>query len=85
MVTKKQHYYPRTLIKHFANEDEKLYSYIAMANKIQYVNYQNVCAENYTYEGSSGVNNILENKLSLLEGKLEPIVDKNEKSSMKVL
>lgn len=40
MVTKKQHYYPRTLIKHFANEDDKLYSYIRMANKIQYVNYK---------------------------------------------
>lgn len=76
MVTKKQHYYPRTLIKHFANEDDKLYSYIAMANKIQYVNYQNVCAENYTYEGSSGVDNILENKLSLLEDKLAPIIEK---------
>ena len=23
MVTKKQHYYPRTLIKHFANEDDR--------------------------------------------------------------
>ena len=76
MVTKKQHYYPRTLIKHFANEDEKLYTYIRMCNKIHYVNYKTVCAENYTYEGSSGVDNILEKKLSLLEDKLAPIVDK---------
>ena len=30
MVTKKQHYYPRTLIKHFANEDDKLYLYTRM-------------------------------------------------------
>lgn len=76
MVTKKQHYYPRTLIKHFANEDEKLYTFIRMGNKVQYVKYQNVCSQNYTYEGSSGVDNILENKLSLLEGKVAPIVDK---------
>lgn len=76
MVTKKQHYYPRTLIKHFANEDKRLYAFIRMENKVQYKNYQNVCYQNYTYEGSSGVDNILENKLSLLEGKLAPIIDK---------
>lgn len=61
MVTKKQHYYPRTLIKYFANEDKKLYAYMRMENKVQYVNYQNVCSQNYTCEGSLGVDNILEN------------------------
>lgn len=76
MVTKKQHYYPRTLIKHFANEDKRLYAFIRMENKVQYKNYQDVCYHNYTYEGSSGRDNILENKLSLLEGKLAPIIDK---------
>lgn len=76
MVTKKQHYYPRTLIKHFANKDDKLYTYIRIANRIQYINYKNVCAENYTYEGSSGVDNILENNLGVLESKIGPIVNK---------
>ena len=52
MVTKRQHYYPRCLIKHFSNDDGKLYAYIRLANKTNYVNYQNVCSENYTYEGS---------------------------------
>ena len=76
MVTKKQHYYPRTLIKHFANEDKRLYAFIRMENKVRYKNYKDVCYHNCTYEGSSGVDNILENKLSLLEGKLAPIIDK---------
>ena len=40
MVTKKQHYYPRSLIKHFANEDDKLYTYIRISNRIQYINYE---------------------------------------------
>ena len=76
MVTKKQHYYPRSLIKHFANEDDKLYTYIRISNRIQYINYENICAENYTYEGSSGIDNILENSLSVLEAKIAPIVNK---------
>lgn len=76
MVTKRQHYYPRCLIKHFSNDDGKLYAYIRLANKTNYVNYQTVCSENYTYEGSSGVDNKLENEFSTLESGLTPIIEK---------
>ena len=75
MFTKKQHYYPRCLIKHFANEDKKLYAYIMMTNKVKYLDYKNVCAENYTYETFQCVDNILENELSSFENKVSPIID----------
>lgn len=83
MVVKKQHYYPRALLKHFANDDGKFYVYMRLAsgNKFQHMKYENVCAARHTYEGTSKnselvVDNKLEDKLSSLEEKLAPIVDK---------
>ncbi|MGX7112789.1 DUF4238 domain-containing protein [Gemella cuniculi] len=82
MGTDKQHYYPRTLLKHFANADNKFYVYIRLAskNKFGYMRYDKVCAARYTYEGTSengglDVDNKLEDELSSLEDKLGPIVD----------
>lgn len=81
MVTKKQHYYPRTLLKHFANNDNKLYVYNHKANKEQYVHYENICYQNYTYEeidtkGQRKTDNILEEKLSHYEGKISKVISK---------
>ncbi|EMB75878.1 DUF4238 domain-containing protein [Streptococcus mutans] len=81
MVTKKQHYYPRTLLKHFANNDNKLYVYNHKANKEQYVHYEKICYQKYTYEekdtkGQWKTDNILEKKLSHYEGKISKVISK---------
>lgn len=75
-IKKKQHYYPKFLMKYFANENGKLYAYIRKINKTQYLNYKAICAENYFYETDEVVDNILENKLSVYESKMALIVDK---------
>ena len=75
-IKKKQHYYPKFLMKYFANEDGKLYTYIRKANQIKYLNYQNICADKYFYETDEKVDNILENKFSGYESKMSLIVDK---------
>jgi len=83
MVVKKQHYYPRALLKHFANDDDKFYVYMRLAkdDPIKYMNYEKVCSANHTYEGRSKdnkleIDNILEKKLSSLESKLNTIIEK---------
>lgn len=75
-IKKKQHYYPKFLMRYFANEDGKLYTYIRTANKTEYLNYTEICAEKYFYETDEVVDNILENKLSVYESKMALIVDK---------
>lgn len=83
MVTKKQHYYPRTLLKHFADESDSVYVYICSAkeNKFEHMDYKNICSAEKTYElkkeevNSENINQ-LEHKFSLLEQKLGPIIDK---------
>ena len=88
MVTKKQHYYPRALLKYFSNDDGKFHVYMRLAkdNPFKYMNYEKVCVANYTYEGTSKddieleVDNILENKLSSIEGEVTAIIDKIIKS-----
>lgn len=67
MVTRRQHYYPRSLIKHFADEHGKLHVYIRMANKCRIMSYEKICSGNNTYESNGVVDNILENKLSKFE------------------
>ena len=39
------------------------------------MNYEKVCATNYTYESSDKVDNILEHKLGIYESRIEPIID----------
>jgi hypothetical protein len=75
MVTKKQHYYPRCLLKHFANDDKSLCVYIRKGDKIERMNYEKICASNYTYESDDQVDNVLEHKLGKYESKIEPIID----------
>ena len=75
MVTKKQHYYPRSLLKHFANEDSKLYTYIVKSDSYAHLNYENICHKNYTYETCDIRDNILENELSKYEGEFSRVVD----------
>ncbi|WP_436860792.1 DUF4238 domain-containing protein [Staphylococcus caeli] len=75
MTTKKQHYYPRCLLKRFAKENKKVHVYIRPSHKEQVMSYENICAKNYTYESDEAIDNVLENKLSYYESKIEPIVD----------
>ena len=75
-IKKKQHYYPKFLMRYFANEDGKLYTYIRNVNEIKYLNYQKICADKYFYETDEIVDNILENKFSRYESKMSLIVDK---------
>lgn len=75
MVTKKQHYYPRCLLKHFANDDKKVFVYIRKGNKETFMKYEKICASNYTYESDDQVDNVLERKLGKYESKIEPIID----------
>ncbi|MFC0138630.1 hypothetical protein CD127_03875 [Staphylococcus petrasii] len=82
MVTKKQHYYPRCLLKHFANDDKKVFVYIRKGDKKAYMNYEKICASNYTYESDNQVDNVLEHKLGKYESKIEPIIDDIIKNCM---
>ncbi|MDU3653317.1 DUF4238 domain-containing protein [Staphylococcus epidermidis] len=82
MVTKKQHYYPRCLLKHFANDDKKVFVYIRKGDKKAYMNYEKICASNYTYESDDQVDNVLEHKLGKYESKIEPIIDDIIKNCM---
>lgn len=75
MVTKKQHYYPRSLLKYFSNEDSKLNAYIAKSDSYAYINYENVCHKKYAYETNDKVDNVLENELSKYEGEFSKVVD----------
>ncbi|MBE7355446.1 DUF4238 domain-containing protein [Staphylococcus haemolyticus] len=75
MITKKQHYYPRCLLKHFANDDKKVFVYIRKGNKETFMNYEKTCYYHYTYESDDQVDNVLERKLGKYESKIEPIID----------
>ncbi|QIN26326.1 DUF4238 domain-containing protein [Staphylococcus chromogenes] len=70
MVTIKQHYYPRCLLKNFSNDRNKIYAYIPQNNIITLQNYENVCHSNKTYESDNVIDNILENELSSYETKM---------------
>lgn len=80
MVTRKQHYYPRCLLKYFADEKNKVYAYLPESNKIIYTKYDDVCHRRDAYESYNKNNeyekpdNILENKLSKYESKLNLII-----------
>lgn len=75
MVTKKQHYYPRTLLKHFSDVNNKVNVYIRKGDKFRRTSYEKICAANNTYEADGIVDNILESKLSIYETKMGAIVE----------
>ncbi|HEM5291356.1 TPA: DUF4238 domain-containing protein [Streptococcus suis] len=74
MFTRKQHYYPSSLLKFFANEKGIVFSYVCKSNKIVRVKPENICHRKDTYESGGVVDNILENKLSQIESQVSPIV-----------
>lgn len=73
MVTRKQHYYPRSLLKHFS-KDGKVVVYVRKANRVMKMSYSKVCFSKDTYESCGVVDNILENKLSVFEAKIGDII-----------
>ncbi|HDD7305407.1 TPA: DUF4238 domain-containing protein [Staphylococcus aureus] len=75
MFTRKQHYYPRCLLKHFANENKMIYVHIRQANKKAFMNYEKVCVATDAYETEDKVDNILEHKLGVYESEIEKIID----------
>lgn len=74
-MTKKQHYYPRCLLKYFADEYDEVNVYIRQANKLSKVNYERLCFLDYSYESDDTIDNILENKLGHYEAKMGAIVN----------
>ena len=74
-MTKKQHYYPRCLLKYFADEYDEVNVYIRQANKLSKVNYERLCFSDYSYESDDTIDNILENKLGHYEAKMGAIVN----------
>ena len=74
-MTKKQHYYPRCLLKYFADEYDEVNVYIRQANKLSKVNYERLCFSDYSYESDDIIYNILENKLGHYEAKMGAIVN----------
>lgn len=75
MGSQKQHYYPKMLLKYFANDD-KFRVYIRLANKYRWMNYEKVCSVNNGYKGSVKSNNTLEETFSEIEGELSEIIEK---------
>lgn len=75
MVTKKQHYYPRCLLKYFADSKEKVYVYSSHRKSFNHMNYSKICASNKTYETDDVIDNILENNLAKYETKMGGILD----------
>ena len=73
--TKKQHYYPRCLLKYFADEHDKVNVYTREANRVSKMNYKKLCASNYSYESDDVVDNILENKLGVYEEEMGVIIN----------
>ena len=57
-ITKKQHYYPRCLLKYFADDCREVNVYIRKANKLRKMNYESTCFSNYTYESEDTPDNI---------------------------
>lgn len=75
MVTKKQHYYPRSLLKYFADSKDKVYVYSSHRNTFNQMNYTKICVSNKTYETDDITDNILENNLAKYETKMGSILD----------
>ena len=77
-IKKKQHYYPRCLLKHFADDNQKVHEYNVRAKVFRYVKYDSICYHNYTYEAgknSSTADNLLEDQFAQYEAKVGPIVE----------
>ncbi|HEL2377284.1 TPA: DUF4238 domain-containing protein [Streptococcus suis] len=75
LITKKQHYYPRCLLKHFSDEQNKVNVYIRQAHKLSKMNYESICSSKYSYESEDIIDNVLENKLCTYESKMGAIID----------
>ena len=75
MVTKKQHYYPRSLLKYFADSKDKVYVYSSHRNTFNQMNYTKICVSNKTYETDDITDNILENNLAKYETKMGSILE----------
>lgn len=75
MTVRKQHYYPRCLLKHFSDEKSKFFTYIRKAHQVSHLTYENICYQRDAYESDGIVDNILENKLCILESEAAPIIN----------
>ena len=71
VMTKKQHYYPRYLLKHFSDDHGKVIVYVRQANRVSKMNYEKLCASNFSYESEDVVDNILKINLALMKQKWE--------------
>ena len=85
-IVRKQHYYPSSLIRYYADTNNKVHVYNALAksNPFQYTHYKNICYHKYTYEAES-VDNLLEKKLATFESEINPIISRINKSEVNSL
>lgn len=77
-VKKKQHYYPKFLLKHFSDKNGNVYTYNVFTKKFEYVRFDSICYHNYTYESektASKADNHLENQFAGYENRVAPIID----------
>lgn len=77
-IKKRQHYYPRCLLKYFADDNKNVHEYNVQSKTFRYVKYDSICYHNYTYEtekNSSSADNLLEDQFAEYEAKIGPIID----------
>lgn len=72
--TKDQHFYPRFLLRNFADENDKVFEYNLLSNTVTYTPYHRLCSHNHTYETEDVRDNHLEKLLKLSEDKTAPII-----------
>ena len=72
--TRKQHYYPKFLLKYFTNSDNKINAYVRYTDKFTTVTCENVCCRRNAYE-TDKLDNKFENKLSKYEAKMSIILN----------
>lgn len=73
---KQQHVVPRAYLKNFADKNNKVHAYNKVIHKNLYLNYENVCSHEYSYEVSNhSPDNILEDELANLEALYLPNIN----------
>ncbi len=73
-VVRNQHYIPQTVLRHFADAEEKLFETIFLGDekKIFPTNVESTMSENFTYEHNDLKQNVVEDYFAAIEDKVGP-------------
>jgi hypothetical protein len=75
--TKRQHYVPRLLLKHFCPDEQTIYATNLKTNKSFFANIMKIAQEKYFYDLNTDKGKVsLEKQFADLEDKTAPIIDK---------